>query len=567
MTVFVAVALGLGPLIARLATSRRRWAVAIDAFLLAAVTSWLVVATLPKAVALGGWWAVGSLIASAIAGRHLRHRDGRRPHSALRAMGLVGLAVEWAADNHVTQHSPSISASPTIKSALAVVMSLAVPAILTVLVDQGRTIRRQRADRWIALAAALAGAMGAASFPVIHPWPIVVPEALGALTTLRTLIVEASPGLLLALVMSALLHAFPMGIPHAWLRKGGPLGQALRGMVIGLPLPICSCGVVPLYRRLILAGTPPAAALAFLVATPELGIDAVFLSVPLLGPRLAVVRLIAAATAAVAVGLLLGMWINRSETFMPVTVTFPPFAGHARRPWLTRLRTDGLNGFYEAMDHTLPWVVVGLLVAALVEPLVDPAQLARLPTGLDVPIATFIGIPAYVCASAATPLVAVLMHKGLSAGAAIAFLLAGPATNITTFAVLARLHGKHVAFGFAIAISASATLLGWGINAMGVRGGIALHDVAEHSPGIVHWICAATLAVNAAAAVFRLGVRGILEDLLGGSQYNDQHDCDSNHDQSRPHHHSEGRCDCRHDRSSEKCTCANQQLGRAREVS
>jgi uncharacterized protein len=564
MTVFAAVTLGLGPLLARLATSRRRWAVALDAFLLAAVTSWLLVATLPKAVAIGGWWAVGSLVASAIAGRHLRNRDDHGSHALLSLMGLVGLTVEWVADNHLTQHSPSISTPPTTTSALAVVMAAAVPAIITVLVDQGRTIRRQHADRWIALAAGLAGAMAAAIFPVIHPWPIVVPEALSAFTTLRTLIVEASPGLLLAVVISGLLHAFPMGVPHVWLRKGGTLEQALRGMTIGLPLPICSCGVVPLYRSLVRAGAPPAAALAFLVATPELGIDAVFLSVPLLGLRLAIARLIAAATIAVAVGVLLGMWLNRSAALMPVT--FPPFAGRTRRPWLIRLRTDSLDGFREAMDHTLPWVVVGLVVAALVEPLVDPAQLVRLPPGLDVPIATLIGIPAYVCASAATPLVAVLMHKGLSAGAAIAFLLAGPATNITTFGVLARLHGKRVAFGFAIAVSASATLLGWGINTMDVRGGIALHDVAEHSPGIVHWICAAILAVTAAAAVFRLGVRGILEDILDGSRHNDRHDDDFSHAPSRPHHHHEG-CGRRHDHGSEDCTCANQHLGRAREIS
>jgi len=243
----------------------------------------------------------------------------------------------------------------------------------------------------------------------------------------------------------------------------------------------------------------------------------------------------------VAVAVLLGRWINRSTAFM--SVVLPRGAGRVRKSWLTRLRTDGLDGFCEVMDHTLPLVVAGLVVAALVEPLVDPAQLARLPSGLDVPMATFIGIPAYVCASAATPLVAVLMHKGLSAGAAVAFLLAGPATNITTFGMLARLHGKRVAFAFPIAISASATLLGWAINATGVRGGIALHDVAEHSPGIIHWTCTAILAVIAAAAVFRLGIRGILEDILGGSQHNDLHDYASYRDRSRSHHHREG-CGC-----------------------
>jgi uncharacterized membrane protein YraQ (UPF0718 family) len=178
--------------------------------------------------------------------------------------------------------------------------------------------------------------------------------------------------------------------------------------------------VVPLYRGLIVSGAPPAAALAFLVATPEIGIDAVFLSVPLLGTRLAAARVVAAAIAAIAVGTLVGRWIRRTRgapSGQPHATVTPALTT------LQRLRTLGVEGFREAMDHTAPLVVAGLIVAALVEPLVDPHLLARLPRGLDVPLAGLLGIPIYVCASAATPLVAVLLHKGLSAGAAIAFLL------------------------------------------------------------------------------------------------------------------------------------------------
>ena len=109
------------------------------------------------------------------------------------------------------------------------------------------------------------------------------------------------------------------------------------------------------------------------------------------------------------------------------------------------------EGFGGLVDDTAPWILTGLLVAALAHPVLGQGWLQQLPGVLEVMIFALIGLPVYVCASGATPIVAVLLINGVSPGAALAFLLTGPATNVSTFGILAQLHSRTVAivFGFA----------------------------------------------------------------------------------------------------------------------
>ena len=135
----------------------------------------------------------------------------------------------------------------------------------------------------------------------------------GFLSRLYVFAAESAPALLLAYVCAGLLSAFLPQRSVRWMEKGGGISQSVRGMAIGLPFPICSCGVVPLYRSLIQRGAPPAAAMAFLVATPELGLDAVLLSIPLLGPQVTVLRLVTAALVAMLVGWWVGGRLKKAE--------------------------------------------------------------------------------------------------------------------------------------------------------------------------------------------------------------------------------------------------------------
>jgi len=135
---------------------------------------------------------------------------------------------------------------------------------------------------------------------------------------------------------------------------------------------------------------------------------------------------------------------------------------------------------------------------------------------MDVPLFALLGIPMYVCASGATPLAAVLIHKGVSPGAAIAFLLTGPATNITTFGVLSRLHGRKAAWVAGITMTIAAIMLGLITNVyLGIRVDRPLHDLAFHDATLFQSGCAAVLVVLFAYSVFRRGPRGVLGEVFG----------------------------------------------------
>ena len=271
---------------------------------------------------------------------------------------------------------------------------------------------------------------------------------------------ESAPALLLAFLAAGLVHVFLKTASIRWLQRGNHLTQSAKGVAFGLPLPICSCGVLPLYQSLTRAGAPGAAAIAFLVATPELGLDAVLLSLPLLGTELTLARVGAAILAAFSVALFVGP-MCASPTAASTTSS-----AQDKTPLLQRLWSGVRYGYVEMFDKLLPWILFGLLIAAILSPLLPLKTFSTLPAIWQVPLFALLGMPAYVCASGTTPLVAILLVKGLSPGAAIAFLLTGPATNATTFGVLQELHNKRIAMMFAASMFVVSCLLGWGTNAL-----------------------------------------------------------------------------------------------------
>ncbi|NCG21251.1 MAG: hypothetical protein GWP91_19765 [Rhodobacterales bacterium] len=322
---------------------------------------------------------------------------------------------------------------------------------------------------------------------------------------LLALTLTSAPALLAGFIIAGVVSAV---IKPAHVQGGDRTTQAIRGVLYGLPLPICSCGVVPMYQSLIRQGVPLTAGLAFLVATPELGLDAVLLSVPLLGLPLTLARVVAA----VVVALVVALWVGSAEPAILSKPTVPV----KDAPLLLRLREGMRYGLVELVDHTLPWVFLGLAVAALAEPLIDHETLAMIPAFFQVPLAAVIGVPLYVCASGATPLAAVAVHKGLSAGAALTFLLAGPASNITTFGVLSQLHGRALAVRFGVVLTVVAVLMGWFVDVLGVSVPVLAHPgaVDAHVHGWMNWLCLLGLLGVGTASLFRVGVRGVVQQIL-----------------------------------------------------
>jgi uncharacterized membrane protein YraQ (UPF0718 family) len=351
-------------------------------------------------------------------------------------------------------------------------------------------------------------------------------EAVDFSQTFMALLLETAPALLIAFALAGLVQVFMPQASRKWLHTGRASTESVRGVVFGLPLPICSCGVIPLYDTLVRQGVPATAAMSFLVATPELGIDAVLISIPLLGVKLTVIRVVCAFLIAVAVGWLIGRlantWTGNIDTSVP---------SEARGSFRERVRSGLRFGFRDVVDDTGPWIVVGLIVASLAEPLLREGWLSELPVGLDVFLFAALGIPVYVCASGATPLAAVLIHKGVSPGAAIAFLLAGPATNITTFGILRKLHSTRIALGFGGAIAGLAIGLGLLVNlGLGDAEAIPLHTVAHEDASILALMTVFALALVYTLSLLRLGPRGFVDQIVSPLEEEGDHDdCGHHH--------------------------------------
>jgi hypothetical protein len=352
------------------------------------------------------------------------------------------------------------------------------------------------------------GVLGALLVLLLHLLQREPVSPLGVSAAFLSLALDSAPALLLAFVAAGVAYAFIPAAGLSWLRRGGALRQAGAGMLLGLPLPVCSCGVVPLYQGLVKQGVPTAAAVAFLVATPELGIDAVLLSLPLLGAGFTLVRVGAAMVVAVVVALLLA---RRFGALAPRRVL--PQAP-AAAPAVSRWRLAVQTGAGEVVDHTAPWILVGLAVAALLAPLLDGSWITRLPPVVDVLVFAALGVPLYICASASTPLVAVLVAAGVSPGAGLALLITGPATNVATFGVLARMHGRSFATAFAMAMTTCSVVLGVLVNRLLPTlafPAVGAADPERHGPWA--WGALVLVALLVLGSVARRGPRAFVGEL------------------------------------------------------
>lgn len=339
------------------------------------------------------------------------------------------------------------------------------------------------------------------------------------------ILLTTAPALVFAFFFAGIIQVFLPKFSSGWLDRGGHASRAVRGVAFGLPLPICSCGVVPVYHSLIERGVAPTAALAFLVATPELGLDAILVSLPLLGADFTAIRVIAAAAVAVTVGVLVGARIPRAG------MTNEQVDVEAAESFTERLKRAFRTGATEIFDSTGPWVLFGIALAALCAPALSRDFLAGVPEALQVPLFALIGMPVYVCASGATPLVAVLVAKGVSPGAALAFLLTGPATNITTFGLLNRLHGRRAAIAFMATMTVTTITLALAVDMFmepqftGTASGEHVHQGGASWQIVAAWMLAGLLA----ASILRRGPRAFVGEVVGWAGGHDHHHGEHEH--------------------------------------
>lgn len=330
---------------------------------------------------------------------------------------------------------------------------------------------------------------------------------------LLDLALESAPALLLGFALAGIVGAMLPSTTLGFLKRGPKPWQAAKGMATGIPIPICSCGVVPLYESLTKRGVPATAGMAFFIATPEIGIESLLLTIPLIGAEFAMARLVVAAVVALIVGTVIGGLVKSSGRSADSEVVFEEGGGLKEAWQFTR----------DVIDDTAAWIVAGLLIAAAF----DTGALGVLstwPDWLEVAAFAVLGIPVYVCASGATPVAAALIVAGVSPGAALAFLVAGPATNVTTFGVLSKLHGRWIAVAFGAAVATLALISGISLNAVWDAASISTDALTDHEHasalwGAVQWASLSVLGFVFADSVLRRGPRGFMAEVfeLGNS--------------------------------------------------
>jgi uncharacterized membrane protein YraQ (UPF0718 family) len=411
--------------------------------------------------------------------------------------------------------------------------------------------KSDRATRGSGGAGALAGVGLTAYVALDHPVVQHCSEEQAAGSTLLQLAFEFSPAIVLALVLVGLMSARPRTEQHLHLQGGNAWSRPLRGLSSGLPLPISSCGILPVYRSLVEDRVPASAALAFLIATPQLGLAALLVSWPAFGPELTTLRVVVAVVATLSISASLSKVFNGSAASLETSDDHAghhhPRASDPTPPLSVRLREGLRFGLSDLADHLLPWLAVGFVLAALAEALLPEFHGGPLPlpTYLQVLAAALIGLPLYLCATGSTPLLAILLHKGLSPGSALAFLVTGPSLNIETFALVRELHGTRRAWFLATATCSVAIILGLGVDLALGAGLLAFvpglaHSGAEPTP--VQQLSLGILIGLAVLSLLRSGARGWLGQLQ--ARYGEHvhssvasHRCDHDHGHAHAHAH------------------------------
>ena len=243
-----------------------------------------------------------------------------------------------------------------------------------------------------------------------------------------------APFLLLGAALSALLHVL---LPDNWLRRHlrGRLG-VLKAVAFGIPLPLCSCGVIPAGLGLRRDGASRGAAVGFMISTPQTGVDSILVSASMLGMPFALFKVAAALVTGLVGGLLTNAWVAESADEQAAAADGHGTSGTAwRRAW-----DHGLM----LLQSVWRWVVFGIVASAALNALVPQSvwqQLSALHPAWSMLGALVISVPLYVCATASVPIAASLVAGGLPAGAALVFLMAGPATNVATLGAIYRTLG------------------------------------------------------------------------------------------------------------------------------
>ncbi len=341
---------------------------------------------------------------------------------------------------------------------------------------------------------------------------------------------EMSPWLLLGFAVAGVMSVI---IPPSSVERhlgGKGIGKILKASAFGVPLPLCSCGVIPVAASLRRHGAGKGATTAFLISTPQTGVDSIAVTFSLLGPVYAIVRPVVAFISGIVGGVFVDEAAGAEDGDEDLTCTDSCCSDAGKTmSWPKRMLQ---HGFVALPADIGPMLFVGILIAGAITLLVPANFFADEMNGvmggtiLGMLIMMMLGIPMYVCATASVPIAASLIAKGISPGTAMVFLMTGPASNAASLAIIAKVMGRRAALCYLTAVGAVALGSGLALDAINNHLGnpigkqVMKTDTMEMMP---HWL-GTTFAV-ALILVIAIAVR-----LNRKHGHGDDHEHDHDHD-------------------------------------
>lgn len=290
-----------------------------------------------------------------------------------------------------------------------------------------------------------------------------------------------APYLLLGFAVAGLLSVV---ISPEWVERhlgGNGLGQVFKASLFGVPLPLCSCGVIPVAASLRRHGASKGATTAFLLSTPQTGVDSIAVTFGLLGPFLAVVRPVAALITGVFGGGLVqafngdGVKVDGDNKDDLVGSSCSSDCCDDDKPKNQPKIVEALHYGLVVLPRDIgKALILGVAISGLIAAFIAPQALESYLGGGLWPMlaAMVIGIPLYVCATASTPIALGLIHAGLSPGAALVFLISGPATNSAALTTLWKVLGRRAALLYLLTVAVASLATGLAVDGLISAGGL-----------------------------------------------------------------------------------------------
>lgn len=280
------------------------------------------------------------------------------------------------------------------------------------------------------------------------------------------LINSMAPYLLLGFLLAGMMHAFvPQNLYRRYL-GGNSFRSVLNAALLGIPLPLCSCGVIPTAMSLRKEGASKGATVSFLISTPQTGVDSIIATYSLIGLPFALLRPLAALVTSLFGGCLVNRFDDKDVCSTSCAAPSESVDGGVRVSFRQRLQSAFRYAFVEMMQDIGKWLLLGLVVAGLITVFVPDSFFALF---ADKPLLSMLlvlafAVPMYLCATGSIPIAVALMLKGLSPGTALVLLMAGPAVNVASMLVISKVMGKKTLLFYLLSIVSGAIAFGLAID-------------------------------------------------------------------------------------------------------